>query len=60
MTTDIDAALAELGLDRADLPAAVADTVARHLEDNEPDRKVVRDPDGRVSAAVRVERTTPS
>ncbi len=36
MTTDVDAALAKLGLTRADLPPAVADTVARHLEVNEP------------------------
>lgn len=36
MTTDLDAALAKLGLTRADLPPAVADTVARHLQDHEP------------------------
>ncbi len=37
MTTDIDGALAELGLTVEDLPPAVAATVAAYLTDNEPD-----------------------
>jgi len=59
-TDDVDAALAKLGLTRADLPPAVADTVARHLEENEPGMAALlrseRDaiPDRRRAAAARI------